>query len=143
MKKKKDSDFYCIVGCGTLGAHLAKTLTEKGAEVMIIDRNQKAFAKLGQNFVGLAIEGDATDLQFLAELDIKKAKLLIAVTREDNINLMVCQIAKELYGLKSVARLYNIEKKSVYKEFDIDVICPDELTAAEIHKRISEAINEN
>lgn len=131
--------FYCIVGCGSLGAQLAKTLSEKGEEVLVIDRDKKSFNKLGQNFGGLAVDGDATDLQFMSELDIKRAKILIAVTREDNINLMVCQIAKELYGLKAIARLYNIEKESVYREFGIDIVCPDELTAIEINRKISEA----
>ena len=140
MAKKIKKSFYCIVGCGNLGAHLAKTLSEKGEDVLIIDRNKKSFHKLGQDFTGLAVEGDATDLQFISELEIEKAKMLIAVTREDNMNLMVCQIAKEIYGLRAMARLYNMEKEGVYKEFGIDVICPDELAEAEINRKIAGAM---
>jgi len=125
--------FYCIVGCGRLGSRLAKTLSERGEEVLIIDKDKKNFNKLGLNFGGLAVEGDATDIKFISELDIKKAKALVAVTREDNSNLMVCQIAKELFGLKVIARLYNGEKESVYREFGIDIICPNDLTASAIN----------
>ena len=132
--------FYCIVGCGNLGSRLAKSLSEKGQEVLIIDKDKKKFGKLGQNFSGLAVEGDATDLKFISEFDIEKAKVLIAVTREDNVNLMICQIAREFFGVKVIARLYNSEKESVYRTFGIDIICPDELTEAAINLKLSEAI---
>lgn len=131
-----NKNLYCIVGCGNLGAHLAKSLMQKGADVLMIDRDKRSFKKLGHDFNGLTIEGDASDLEFISSLEIQKARALIAVTREDNLNLMVCQIARELYGLKVVARLYNAERESVYKEFGIDTICPDELTAAVLEKRI-------
>lgn len=139
MKNK----FFCIIGCGSLGAHLAKSLSEQGAEILIIDRDKKSFKKLGHNFGGMTIEGDATDLEFIAELDIKKATALVAVTEEDNINLMVCQIAKELYGLKVIARLYNAERETVYKEFGIDTICPEEITAAVLERKMMGERNED
>jgi trk system potassium uptake protein TrkA len=134
--KKKDKTFYCIVGCGNLGSHLANVLSERGEEVLIIDKNKNSFKKLNLNFSGLNVEGDATDLTFLKNVGIENAKLLIAVTHEDNLNLMVCQIAKEIYDIKVVARLSNVEKKSIYLEFGIDVICPDDLVATEIYNRI-------
>lgn len=132
-----NSNFYCIVGCGNLGAHLAKSLYDSGAEVLVIDRDKNSFKKLGHSFGGMTVEGDATDLEFIAELNIKKAAALVSVTEDDNINLMVCQIAKELYGLKVVARLYNYEKESVYREFGIDIICPEELTAIVLERKIT------
>lgn len=131
------SDFYCIVGCGSLGAHLAKNLSDKGAEVLVIDKNKKSFKKLGQNFGGMTVEGDATDLEFIAELEIKKVAKLVAVTGTDNINLMVCQIANELYGLRVIARLYNSERESIYREFGIDTICPEELTAKTLEEKLT------
>ena len=126
-----------------MGAHLAKTLSVKGAEVLIIDKDKRSFTKLGQNFGGMTIEGDAADLEFLAELDIKKAAAFVAVTEDDNINLMVCQIAKELYGLKVIARLYNSERESVYKEFGIDTVCPEELSVIAIGKMLAGGGDEN
>lgn len=137
------NNFFCIIGCGSLGAHLAKNLSEKGADVLIVDKDRKSFKKLGQNFGGKKVEGDATDLEFIADLDIKKATALVAVTDEDNINLMVCQIAKELYGLKVIARLYNSERESIYKDFGIDTICPEELTASVLEKKMLGGANEN
>lgn len=134
MMEKRD--FYCIVGCGSLGGHLARMLSESGAGVLIIDKDKKAFRKLGLDFGGMTVEGDASDLDFLAELDIRHAKMLVAVTTKDNLNLMVCQIAKELYGVEVIARLYNIERDEVYKEFGIDTICPEELTASVFEKKM-------
>lgn len=132
----KRRSFFCIVGCGSLGAHLAKTLSEKNEEILIIDRDKNSFKKLGQNFGGKTIEGDATDLEFIAELDIKKASAFVAVTSNDNINLMACQIAKELYGLKAIARLYNAERESICRDFGIETICPEELTASVLEKKM-------
>ena len=132
----KDNKLYYIVGCGSLGAHLAKTLSEKGAEVLIIDRDKKSFKKLGQNFGGLTVEGDAADLEFISELDVEKAVALVAVTEDDNINLMVCQIAKELYGIKVFARLYNSERESIYREFGIETICPEEIVVGILEEKM-------
>jgi trk system potassium uptake protein TrkA len=84
----------------------------------------------------MTAQGDACDLEFLAELDFKRVTALAAVTEEDNINLMVCQIAKQLYGLKVIARLYNSERENIYKNFGIDTICPEELTASAIEREL-------
>ncbi len=130
------NNFYCIVGCGSLGAHLAKALSEKGDDVLVIDKDKKSFKKLGYDFGGMTIEGDATDLEFIAELEVKKASALLAVTEDDNTNLMVCQIAKELYGLRVFARLYNSERESVYRDFGIETVCPEELTVAVVEKTL-------
>jgi len=132
-------NFYIIIGCGNLGANLALTFSEQGEDVVIIDKNKEAFNKLGSNFGGLTLEGDATNIAFLGTAGIEKAGVVITVTNNDNINIMVAQIAKEMFNNKRiVARLYDSDRDSVYKEFGIDTICPEVLSAREINRLLKQ-----
>lgn len=136
--KNKKNDYIIIVGCGRLGANLANTLSGGGSGVIIIDSNKDAFRKLSPSFSGIVLNGDATYLNILHEAQIEKATTVISVTNNDNTNILVAQIAKELFNIKHViARLYDPERECVYREFDIDTICPAVLSTKEIDKLIS------
>ncbi|MPM51255.1 Glutathione-regulated potassium-efflux system protein KefC [bioreactor metagenome] len=139
MDKKADEDYTIVIGCGRLGANLANTLSDAGGNVLIIDKNKDAFRKLSPSFGGLSITGDATDLDVLQEAQISKASVVVAVSNSDNANIMVAQIARELFHIRRViARLYDPERECVYGEFGIDTICPAVLSAKEIDKILAE-----
>lgn len=134
FSKSKES-YIIIAGCGRLGANLANTLSDEGESVLIIDKDPKSFCKLSSSFGGITLEGDATDVNVLKEADIKKATTVITVTNNDNTNIMIAQMAKELFQVeKVIARLYDSERECVYQEFGIDTICPAILSAKEIDK---------
>ena len=145
MDKKSDKNYTILIGCGRLGANLANTLSNEGGNVLIIDKSKDAFRKLSPSFGGLSITGDALDLDVLHEAQINKASVVVAVTNSDNANIMVAQIARELFQIKRViARLYDPERECVYREFGIDTICPAILSAKEIDKILSETgLSEN
>lgn len=145
MDKKSDENYTIVIGCGRLGANLANTLSDEGGNVLIIDKSKDAFRKLSPSFGGLSITGDALDLDVLQEAQINKASIVVAVTNSDNANIMVAQIARELFQIKRViARLYDPERECVYREFGIDTICPAILSAKEIDKILSETgLSEN
>jgi len=127
--------YTIIVGCGTLGASLAGTLSDAGESVLVIDELEEAYSKLSPTYGGMFLTGDATQEAVLREADIGKASALVCVTNSDNTNIMVAQIAKELFNIRRViARLYDPERECVYQEFDIDTICPTTLSAIEIRK---------
>lgn len=136
---KRVAPYTIIVGCGRLGANLANTLSDEGKNVLIIDKSKDVFRKLSSSFGGLAVEGNGTDLQILKEADIEQATTVVAVTNDDNVNIMVAQIAKDLFHVKRViSRLYDPERECVYREFGIDTICPVVLSTNEIDKLLSE-----
>ena len=141
---EKDKDAYTIiVGCGSLGANLANTLSDCGSNVTIIDKISDAFNKLSPSYGGIVITGDATDLLILENADIKKASAIVCVTNNDNTNIMVALLAKEMYGVKQViTRLYNTERECVYHENGIVTICPAVLTENEINKLLGFAMAE-
>ncbi len=133
--KNEQKDITIIVGCGRLGANLANTLSEEGGGVLIIDANPDAFRKLSGSFSGIAQVGDATLIHTLEEAHIRQAAAVVAVTNNDNTNILVAQIAKEMYGIPHViARLYDPERECVYDEFGIETICPAVLSSKEIDK---------
>ena len=135
FQNKKQSSYTVIIGCGRLGANLANTLSGEGENVLILDKEKDSFRKLSSSFGGLAVEGDGTELDTLKAADVQRADTVIAVTNNDNINIMIAQIAKECFSVKKViSRLFDPERECVYQELGIDTICPAVLSANEIDK---------
>ena len=135
FKNKKQPSYTVIIGCGRLGANLANTLSGEGENVLILDKEKDSFRKLSSSFGGLAVEGDGTELGTLKAADVQRADTVIAVTNNDNINIMIAQMAKECFSVKKViSRLFDPERECVYQELGIDTICPAVLSANEIDK---------
>ncbi|MPN32244.1 Glutathione-regulated potassium-efflux system protein KefC [bioreactor metagenome] len=142
--KQGHKDYTIIIGCGRLGANLANTLSDEGGDVLIIDKEKDSFRKLSSSFGGLTITGDATDFDVLQEAQIEKASVLVAVTNNDNTNIMAAQIAREMYQINRViARLYDMDRACVYQELRINTICPAILSAKEIDKILTETSTAN
>lgn len=132
---KKTKPYTIIIGCGRLGASLANALSNAEDNVLIMDESKDAFRRLAPNFGGLSVVADGTDLDKLREARIENASAVIAVTNDDNTNIMVAQIARELFGVERViARLYDPDCETVYKKLGISTICPSALSAKEIDK---------
>ncbi len=135
FEKKVHDEYTIIVGCGRLGANLANTLSDEGRNVLIMDEDGHAFRRLSSSFGGLSVVGDGTDLDALQEAQIQNASVMVAVTNSDNTNIMVAQIARDVFHVERViARLYDPERECVYRELDIDTICPAVLSAKEIDR---------
>jgi len=132
---KKNRGHIIIIGCGRLGANLANTLSDDEKSIVIIDKNKDSFRKLSSSFGGIILTGDATEISVLSEAEIEKTTAVISVTNNDNTNIMVAQLAKVLFQIgQVVARLYDPERECVYREFNIDTICPAVLSTKEIDK---------
>ena len=137
---KKYEGHHIIIGCGRLGANLANTLSDEGKNVVIIDKKKDAFRKLEPSFGGILLLGDATELAVLKEAQIEEATAVISVTNYDNTNILIAQIAKEMFGIEQVvARLYDPDRECVYHEFGIDTICPATLSTKEIDKLLGKS----
>lgn len=137
--KEKEEDYVLVIGCGRLGASIANSLSNKNRNVTIIDKDKGAFRKLAPSFGGLALEGDGTDLNLLKENQIAQSSTLVLVTDNDNTNIMIAQMAKELFNVEHViARLYDPEKSCIYGEFNIETICPSILSVNEVDKLLGE-----
>lgn len=135
--------FILIVGCGRLGSFLANRLSSKGHSILVIDINDSAFNSLSTEFSGFKIIGDATEFNVLKEAKIEKADVFIATTRDDNVNLMVSQIAKKIFHVpKVMARVFEPKRESIYKDFDIEAICPTSIAVELFLESIAELLAE-
>ena len=142
--KKINFEYIIIVGCSRFGTNIATELSLSGRDVVIIDINENSFRKLSANYSGFKVVGDATDIDTLMEVDIYKATMLIAATNDDDVNIMISLIAKNILKIDTViTRLYDNEKEVVYEGLDIKIIRPTTLTINEFDKllEINKAVN--
>jgi trk system potassium uptake protein TrkA len=117
--------YAVIAGCGRLGSYVANKLSARGHSVVVIDVDETTFDALSSEFSGYRIEGDATEFRILQEAKTDKADLLLAVTHEDNVNLMVAQVAKRVFKVPNVmVRVNDPMREQVYHDMGIDTICP-------------------
>src|SRR3972149_3016101 len=122
-----------IVGCGRVGSQLADNVSFQGHDVVVIDKDQNAFRRLGTAFNGITIAGIGFDQEVLKKAGIEQANAFIAVTDLDNTNLMAAEVATKIFDVPQViARLYNPEKERTYQELGIDYICGTVVLADEI-----------
>jgi len=122
--------FIVIVGCGRLGSHLANQLSRAGHGVVTIDADEHAFGNLSPQYSGFRVEGDATELAVLKQAKVDKADLVISTTRDDNINLMVAQVAKTEFGVTRVlARVFEPRREAIYRRLGVETICPTSVAA--------------
>lgn len=114
-----------ILGCGRVGAHLAKMLVAEGHQVTVIDKDSTAFAYLGSDFPGKLVVGTGIDEDVLSQAGIEKADAFVAVTNGDNTNVMAAQVAKEIFGVpRVICRIYDPLREEIYRALGLETICP-------------------
>jgi trk system potassium uptake protein TrkA len=114
-----------ILGCGRVGAALAMKLDQAGHTVAVIDSTNDSFQRLDPKFKGERIIGNGVDEEVLKRAGVEKADAFAAVTNGDNRNIMVSQIAKEIFHVKRVVcRIYDPIRQSTYNELGLETISP-------------------
>jgi len=122
--------YVVIVGCGRLGSHLADRLSRDGHSVVAIDVEERALAGLSHEYGGFRIHGDATELGVLRQAKTERADAVFATTGEDNVNLMVAQVARTVLGVpRVVARVSNPRREETYRRMGIETVCPTSIAA--------------
>lgn len=117
--------YVIIAGCGKVGSGLANKLYKDGHDVVVVDSDEDSFSKIDADFTGLKIVGVPFDQDVLKKAGVDKADAVAAVTPEDNVNIMISQIAKDIYGVPRVlARIFNPEREYVFHQFGLETICP-------------------
>jgi trk system potassium uptake protein len=99
--------YILIVGGGKVGSNLTSTLMHMGHEVTLIEGDRERYALLEERFEHVVRPGDATELFVLERAGIERADLVVAVTGDDEDNIIVCQVAKEKYGVPKVIARVN------------------------------------
>jgi trk system potassium uptake protein len=100
--------YVLIVGAGKVGWNLARELLQKRTEVTVIEADPTRYAKVEEELEHSVQYGDGSELWVLERAGIERADLVIAVTGDDEDNILICQVAKEKYFCERiVARVNN------------------------------------
>jgi len=114
--------YIVIAGAGRLGVILAKKLKEDDHQVCVIDKNEGICNGLTGELQGIMIiGGDATYPNILKQAKIEKANVCVSATSSDEDNIIICYLAKELFGVKrTVARVNDPKHVPLYKYMEVD-----------------------
>ncbi len=114
---------FLIMGCGRVGSGLARSLTDEGHDVTIMDIRQEAFLRLPTLFRGTAIIGSGLDLMALRRAGVEGADVFIAVTQGDNRNLMAAQVARHIFHVpRVIARVYDDSRAEIFRELGLETL---------------------
>lgn len=113
--------YIIIVGGGKVGYYLTKHLLQAGHEVVVIEKNPKKVEQIVNDLGAVAIQGDGSDAGPMLEAGMNRADIVVAVTGDDEDNLIVCQMAKKKFGVKrTIARINNPKNEHIFSVLGID-----------------------
>jgi trk system potassium uptake protein len=99
--------YVIIVGAGKVGWNLTRELLDKGHEVTAIESNPRRYATIEEELQHSAQYGDGSELWVLERAGIERADMVVAVTGDDEDNILICQVAREKYGVEQVIARCN------------------------------------
>jgi trk system potassium uptake protein len=104
--------YIIVVGAGKVGWNLTRELLDKGHEVTLIENDRRRYMTVEQELEHNVTYGDASELWVLERAGIQRADMVIAVTGDDEDNMLICQVAKEKYLVDQIiARVNNPRNK--------------------------------
>lgn len=119
-----------IVGCGIVGSDLCNKLSQLGHDISVIGESHEEFNMLSQDFSGYTTVGVAIDQDVLKNAGIESCDAVAAVTADDNMNLMIVQLAREFFHVPhAYARVNNPIKSDLFQKMEVETICPTKMTA--------------
>ncbi len=111
-----------VIGGGKVGFYLAKTLVSFQHKVSVIEKQRMNCEKVANELNISVFQGDATKIDVLKNAETSKADILIAVTGQDEENLIVCQLAKNNFRVeKTIARVNNPKNINVFLKLGVDI----------------------
>lgn len=126
-----------IGGCGRVGSQLATTLSADGHSVVVIDKDARAFRRLGEGFAGTTLSGIVFDREVLEQAGIRKAQAFVAVTSGDNSNVVSARTAKDRFGVQRVvARIYDPQRATIYERLGLTTIASARWTAEAVLREL-------
>jgi trk system potassium uptake protein len=112
--------YVLVVGAGKVGWNLTRELIGRGNEVTVVESDSSRYATVEEELEHAAQYGDGSELWVLERAGIERADMVIAVTGDDEDNILICQVAREKYGVERViARCNNPRNLQHFKLLDV------------------------
>ena len=114
--------YIIVAGGGKVGFYLAQHLLAEGHEVLLIERNPDRVTEINEVLGAVALAGDAAEAATLVAAGALRADVVIAVTGEDEDNLVICQVAREKFHVgRTIARVNNPKNEHLFRMLGVDV----------------------
>jgi trk system potassium uptake protein TrkA len=114
-----------IIGCGRVGSTIALQLHKEGWEVTVIDENEDALSRLGENWPGAFLVGHGMDTDVLRDAGIEEMDAVVASTDGDNTNIVIGQVAQKRFGTPCVvARILDPARADFYAARGLRTVSP-------------------
>jgi trk system potassium uptake protein TrkA len=114
--------YIIIGGGGDVGYYLTKSLLNQGHEVLLLEKGNTRYQALSEELGQSVVRGDACEARTMEEVGVNRADVVIAVTGEDEDNLVICQMAKKRFSVaRTIARLNNPKNELIFQKLGIDV----------------------
>jgi trk system potassium uptake protein TrkA len=113
--------YFVVAGGGEVGFHLAKALLEAGHEIMVIESDRRRAQFIEDQLGSVVLNAPADEGRYQMEAGCQRADAVIAVTGEDPVNLVICQLAKWKCNVpRVIARVNDPKNEIVFKTLGID-----------------------
>lgn len=114
--------YIVIIGGGRLGYNLLKALLNEGHEVLVLEKDPLICKAITDEIGSVCFRGDGCEASTLAEVGTGRADMLVAVTGDDEDNLVACQVAKHKHNVpRTIARIRNPQNANLFKILGVDV----------------------
>lgn len=113
--------YVIVVGAGKVGYYLSKRLVNEGHEVLLMEKDRRRAAMLIEELGDLVMQGDGCEIRVMSEAGFGRADTIVAVTGDDEDNLVVCQMAKRQFSVpRTIARVNNPLNEELFARLGID-----------------------
>jgi trk system potassium uptake protein len=114
--------YIIVIGGGKVGYYLAKSLIYANHEALIVEIDSKKCASIADELgSSVVMNGDGCEPRVLMDAGMARADVMIAVTGDDEVNLVACQLAKRYFNVpRTVARINNPKNEAIFKRLGID-----------------------
>lgn len=113
--------YIIIIGGGKVGYHLARALLDEGHEILVLEKNADKVDLICSELGSVCVRGDGCETTTLDEAGTSRADMLIAVTGDDEDNLVACQVAKHKFNVpRTIARISNPRNEVIFRKLGID-----------------------
>lgn len=113
--------YMIVVGGGKVGYYLAKELVEEGHEVLVIEQDGAKCERIADELGDIALQGDGCEARTMEIAGFGRADMVLAVTGDDEDNLVSCQVAMHKFDVpRTIARINNPKNEEIFRKLGID-----------------------
>ena len=113
--------YIVIVGGGSVGYYLAKTLVNTQHEILVLEKNRAIHKQVAEELGEVVMQGDGCEVRIMEEAGVGRADAVVAVTGEDEDNLVICQMAKLNFNVpRTIARINDPRNERLFHTLGID-----------------------